>query len=171
MRTNMLLLIFAFLHRNKLFHIKTNLCNGSQIIMRKSFVHEFSTWTYGILLFKKEVALKVFIWERKQRHSIKTRTFARPLVCTHHGHGWVKRYFQSCTTIQHCAVWSWNRNPPRCQSLVVCAPYKSEGPRLWFQKAVLLMLPVGMEADVNTSQFDLLNKKVSGCQSLDAWVL
>ena len=91
MRTNMLLLIFAFLHRNKLFHIKTNLCNGSQIIMRKSFVHEFSTWTYGILLFKKEVALKVFIWERKQRHSIKTRTFARPLVCTHHGHGWVKK--------------------------------------------------------------------------------
>ena len=39
----MLLLIFDFLHKNKLFHVKTNLCNGSQIIMRKSFGHEFST--------------------------------------------------------------------------------------------------------------------------------
>ena len=64
MRTNMLSLIFAFLHKNKLLHVKTNLCNGSQIVMRKSFGHEFSTWTYGILLFKKEVALKVFIWEK-----------------------------------------------------------------------------------------------------------
>ena len=55
MPTNMLLLIFAFLHpfidnfncrdqkhRNTLFHIKTNLCNGSQIIMHKLLVHEFS---------------------------------------------------------------------------------------------------------------------------------
>ena len=31
-------------------------------------------------LFKEEVALKVFIWERKNKDiSVKTRTFARPL--------------------------------------------------------------------------------------------
>ena len=33
-------------------------------------------------LFKEEVALKVFIWERKNKDiSVKTHTFARPLLC------------------------------------------------------------------------------------------
>ena len=77
-------------HRNTLFHIKTNLCKGSQIIMHKLFVHEFSIWTYCIF-FQKGSCIESTYLRKETKTFYQTRTFACPLVCTHHGHGWVKK--------------------------------------------------------------------------------
>ena len=124
----MLLLIFAFLHpfidnfncsdqkhRNTLFHIKTNLCKGSQIIMHKLFVHEFSIWTYCIFS-KKEVALKVLIWERYK--DVLSNTYFRLPPSLHSSWTWMgqkdtSRHVPQFNTVQsdlesktHLVVWT-----------------------------------------------------------------
>ena len=68
-------------HRKKLFHIKRNLCKDSQIIMHEILCPWFQYMNLLQFFFKEELALKVFIWERKNKDiSVKTRTFARPLA-------------------------------------------------------------------------------------------
>ena len=63
-------------------------------------------------LFKEEVALKVFIWERKNKDiSVKTRTFARPLSwwlccwCWWGWGGWLGPPLPHCLTTP-CWWWS-----------------------------------------------------------------
>ena len=63
-------------HRNTLFHIKTNLCNGSQIIMHKLLVHEFSIWTYCPFFFQKGNCIES-IYLRKENKDILSSTYFR----------------------------------------------------------------------------------------------
>ena len=65
----------------ELFHVKRNLCNGSQIIMHEIICPWIQYINLLQFLLKEELALKVFIWERKNKDiSVKTHTFARPLA-------------------------------------------------------------------------------------------
>ena len=97
----MLLLIFAFLHpfidnfncsdqkhRNTLFHIKTNLCNGSQIIIICPWI-QYMNLLHSF--FQKGSCIESTYLRKETKTFYQTRTFACPLVCTHHGHGWVKK--------------------------------------------------------------------------------